>query len=306
MWGKQSRYTRIRTLSHWTKKEFPRCRNWSQSTAEGNHCPHSSSLSPSKIFPLREQVSVSSTKEIPSWIHNPESSTPWASQCHTPAWAPYQAQSKVSPNKFPPPIPEMLPYPTPSTTCIWHSHKSEQQAQWKWGEWTFLMYPLPKQNCLFQQSCTFYQATLPRLIPGLCSLFGWLVSCSALSTDFRRVAVFPPFRAESPAKITKVTLRMDLHGERLHSTSPAQGSITLFFLIGTQEATMWTCQEPDLALSIRWYLSWSVPWSTLLYKKIPLIKLRARQNQEKVKLEEETRRKENINLALLLNKELKP
>lgn len=62
--------------SYWTKNELTQCRNWSQRTAEGNHCPKNMVLWDrgfwpfNILLPLREQVCISSTKEIPSRIHN--------------------------------------------------------------------------------------------------------------------------------------------------------------------------------------------------------------------------------------------
>lgn len=54
-------------------KERTWCRHWSQRTAEGNQCPRNSFMTFQDTVSLREQVCVSSTKEIPSWIHNPPS-----------------------------------------------------------------------------------------------------------------------------------------------------------------------------------------------------------------------------------------
>lgn len=46
------------------------------------------------------------------------------------------------------------------------------------------------------RAALFYQTTPPRLISGLCSLFEWLASCSAVSTGFRRAAVFFPWSGQ--------------------------------------------------------------------------------------------------------------
>lgn len=72
--------------------------------------------------------------------------------------------------------------------------------------------------------------------------------------------------------------------------SLAHDNITLFVLVGAQEATIWTCQETDLALKSGDLLSWIRELIHFAVLQIPLTKPRAGQEQEQVKMEEETRR----------------
>lgn len=158
----------IRILSYWTKKEFTQCRNQSQSTAEGNHCPHTRAfgdrgLSAFQILPLREQVCVSSTKENPGWIHNSESSTQWASQCNSPAWQFLtKLRAKLSQDEFTPSIPEERCSHTPlpalhafgtATNQVTAQQNKKLDGNKESGHFTCTLFP--NKNGFFKQSCTF-------------------------------------------------------------------------------------------------------------------------------------------------------
>lgn len=157
---------RIRILSYWIKKEFTLCRNWSQSTAEGDHRPHTSSLSPFKILPLREQVCVSSTKGIPSWIHNPLIPTfsehPSAT-AQTDSSLP-NVEQKPSHNKFTPSIPEQRCSHTPlpafgiATNQVTAQKNKKLHGNKEGGHFTCTLFP--NKKCFFKQSCTFRPSNL--------------------------------------------------------------------------------------------------------------------------------------------------
>lgn len=184
MLGKQ--WAEIRTLSYWTKKEFLQCRNCRKGSL-----PSYQQLTTFQDFSFERTSLCEQYQRNPKLDPQPRAqhSVSIPVQHSSPSSLPSLEQSHPTRNPHHP----FLRRDAPTPHSQHHMHLALLQIRARSSvEMRRVLFPITVSPP--------YHPTLPRLISGLCSLFGWPTSCSAVSTDFRRAAVFSPLQGREPSQ----------------------------------------------------------------------------------------------------------